>query len=371
MTSEANKLLTIAVPSYNAGSFLDTCLSSFLIERPSFDKLEIIVVNDGSTDDTADVAMKYVLTYPHVYCLINKQNGGHGSGINAAIQQARGKYFKVVDADDWVISENLASLLDLLSTSDADVILAHFNAVDMNSRKKKEYKTRDIPLNVLYTLDEFTALQGEIYHCTELHGLTYRTEVYRRSGTVLSEGIFYEDQEYATLPFTVVQTVFPTDLFLYEYLVGNASQSVSDSNQVKRLGDMEQVAKKLFACYHKSAELSEGQRRYIAHKAADMLGDYYQAALIKNPDKKGGRAQAARLRNELLALEPALVSTADTKYRLSRIMGRLGFSGKTLSRLKSPLPYTLFRKLFKRSQCWQLLPSRTSVEAEYHCWHPE
>jgi hypothetical protein len=209
----------------------------------------------------------------------------------------------------------------------------------MKSGKKREYKTRDIALGNIYTAEEFTSMPGEIYHCTVYHGLTYRTEIYRESGTVLSEGIFYEDQEYATLPFVSVKTILPLDIFLYQYLIGNANQSVSDKNQVKRLGHVEQVVRNLFACYHANPDIPEGNRRYIARKSKELFLYYCVIAMIKNPDKKGGRAEAERFRLELRETEPELVDSANKTYKLIKFVSRLGFGGKFIKFIKRPLPF--------------------------------
>ena len=385
------KLLTVAVPCYNAAWCLDKCLSAFLAE-PVLDRLEVIVVNDGSEDGTIEVASNYTRRYPHVFRLVDKENGGHGSCINVAAQQAVGKYFKAVDADDWVLTENIPAFLDVLEHTGADAVLTHFHTVDLSGGEVREYKTSDIPLGKVYSLEEFVQYPGEIYPCASYHGLTYRTVLYRDSGTVLSEGVFYEDQEYATLPFTKVRTVLPLDMFLYEYMIGNENQSMSSQNQVKHLGHVEHVLRRLFRCYSdycsetgcssvqckpadkpasKPADMlaneltskpaskpaskpsdrpaNTGAVRYLARKAVDMLIGYYVTAMAKNPDKRGGRREAARVRRELRTLVPELVAAADNKYRAAVIMNRLGFAGNALGFMKRPLPYTIYRKLFKRN----------------------
>ena len=114
---ENDKLLTIVVPSYNASKYLDFNLQSFL--RPSVpEKLEVIVVDDGSTDETARIADVYHEKYSDTIKVVHKENGGHGSGINAGLRAATGKYFKVVDADDWVDHEALERLLDYIASFD-------------------------------------------------------------------------------------------------------------------------------------------------------------------------------------------------------------------------------------------------------------
>lgn len=124
------KLLTVAVPAYNADWCIEKCLSSF-VDEGVISALEVIVVNDGSTDSTAEIAAEFAARYPDTFRVINKANGGHGSGINVAIAHAKGKYFKVVDADDWVITQNLAPYLKYLSENTADVVLTHYHTVDM------------------------------------------------------------------------------------------------------------------------------------------------------------------------------------------------------------------------------------------------
>ena len=341
------KLLTVAVPSYNAEWCLNKCLSSFIAEQAVSDRLEVIVINDGSTDNTLKIAESYRERYPNIFRIIDKENAGHGSGINAAIKIATGKYFNAVDADDWVI--NLNAFLDILDETNADAIITHFHTVDMKSGERQEYKTRDIPLNKLYSLDEFTAWPGDIYPCTVFHGLTYRTEIYRSSNTVLSERIFYEDQEFSTFPFLKVETILPVDLFLNQYLVGNVNQSVSDANHVKRLEQVEQVVHRIFCCYDGYPDMSVGSRRYIARKCTDLLFNYYVVAMIKNPDKSAGRREAARFRQELLLMKPDLVKQVDKNYKMTSAMSRLGASGRMLDVMRHPLFYAVYRKLFKKN----------------------
>ena len=115
------KILTITVPAYNAEKYLDRCLQSFLVPE-ILDALEVLVINDGSRDSTSDIASRYVNQYPDTFHLINKKNGGHGSGINCGIAHATGKYFKIVDADDWLNTEVLAQYIGLLRTVDTDIV---------------------------------------------------------------------------------------------------------------------------------------------------------------------------------------------------------------------------------------------------------
>lgn len=110
---DMNKILTITVPSYNTEKYIDECMP-FLLDDSIVDDIEILVVSDGSKDKTVEVATKWSEKYPQTIRVIEKENGGHGSTINRGILEARGKYFKVVDGDDWVKTDNLVKLVDFL-----------------------------------------------------------------------------------------------------------------------------------------------------------------------------------------------------------------------------------------------------------------
>lgn len=93
------KYLTITVPCFNSQDYLMRCLDSLLAGG---DDVEIIIVNDGSTDRTGEIAESYARCYPKIVTVVHKENSGHGSGVNTGLKLASGKYFKVVDSDDWL-----------------------------------------------------------------------------------------------------------------------------------------------------------------------------------------------------------------------------------------------------------------------------
>ena len=84
------KLLSVIVPTYNVERYLNQCLDSLCMGK---DRMEVLLINDGSTDSSADIALGYTRKHPEVFRLINKENGGHGSTINRGIQEAAGRYF--------------------------------------------------------------------------------------------------------------------------------------------------------------------------------------------------------------------------------------------------------------------------------------
>lgn len=314
------KQLTIIVPAYNAEAYLRKCLGSMagLDER-----LEIIVVDDGSTDATPAIAREFAERYPEDIRLISKPNGGHGSGINMGVQHAIGRYFKVVDADDWIVSENLTSLLDALEQVSADAVITGYKTINMKSGKTLSYSSECRYAGQEISLEQLLEVYEEITSCCSFHGLCYRTQMYRDSGLRLSEGIFYEDQEYATLPFAYVDKILILPFYFYMYLIGNANQSVAFHNQVKRIGHIETVTRSILVFRKKAGPLSPAREEYFLRKLTVVVVSYFAVALVKNPDKKAGMNDAERYRAWLEREEPELLRRIEKKYRTLLLFRRL------------------------------------------------
>ena len=99
------KLLTCTVPCYNSAEYMRKCIESLLVGG---EEVEIVIVNDGSSDGTLAIAREYEAAHPSVVRVVDKENGGHGSGVNAGLERATGLYFKVVD-EETKMDVNLVS----------------------------------------------------------------------------------------------------------------------------------------------------------------------------------------------------------------------------------------------------------------------
>lgn len=128
------KILTITIPSYNTSQYIDSCLPTFLSNKKILKDIEILIINDGSKDDTLVKAKYYENKYPETIKVVDKENGGHGSTINSGIKLASGKYFKIVDGDDWVDNNNFTNLVQQLKKIDTDMVVNPY--VEYNERKK-------------------------------------------------------------------------------------------------------------------------------------------------------------------------------------------------------------------------------------------
>ena len=184
------KILTVVVPTYNAEKYLRDNLESFKIPELMED-LEILIVNDGSTDHSLEIAEEYVRQYPDTYRVITKENGGHGSAINAGTAAAVGRYLKVIDADDWVVTENLKELVDKLAVCTADVVLNPYHQVDMKTGEKTVWKMFLDRYEVTYTLEDVVQNWKKFDRCFAFHGICYNREFYQRHRYELPEKIFF------------------------------------------------------------------------------------------------------------------------------------------------------------------------------------
>ena len=198
-----NKILTITVPSYNAESYLlETIPTMLSVSNP--EKLEIIIVNDGSKDNTLAVAQQLKENYPETIVIVDKENGGHGSTINSGIKIATGKYFKVVDADDWIESKNLSELIYYLEKCNDDEVISPFVKIytDKNTEEIYSYKPK---LNQkTYQYDEFLS---EINELPKMHAICIKTEILQENNIQIDENCFYVDLEYNVFPMPYIKTI--------------------------------------------------------------------------------------------------------------------------------------------------------------------
>ena len=151
------KLLSFAIPCYNSAAYMEKCVDSLL--RGGED-VEIIIVDDGSTDDTAWIADRYAESYPSIVNVVHKENGGHGSAVNAGIERAQGLYFKVVDSDDWVKEDAYMQILETLKNLTGgekvlDMLISNFvyEKTGQNRHKVMRYK-HALPAGELFSWED-------------------------------------------------------------------------------------------------------------------------------------------------------------------------------------------------------------------------
>lgn len=225
-----NKVLSIAVPTYNMEAYLGRCLDSMVNVNEVVDRLEIIVVNDGSKDRSLGIANTYKKRFPESVIVIDKPNGNYGSCVNAALKVATGKYFRIVDADDWVDSEGLESLINKLKNVDVDIVVTGYKKVFLNGIKDEKHISNFPFKNEVLEFESQKLNKADIKDFV-MHSLTIRLAHLKDIGYVQTEGISYTDTEYVYYPMISANTIIFLDIILYNYFIGRSGQTVALSSQ--------------------------------------------------------------------------------------------------------------------------------------------
>lgn len=296
-----NKILTIAVPAYNAAKFLPRSLEPFTeLDQAAKESLEVIIVNDGSKDNTAEIAQQYVDKYPEMFKVVNKENGGHGSGVNYGMQHGVGMYYYVLDADDWLNPQALTLTLDKLkamrkaflqdsSSPLPDLLLVDYTYENIEEGKNRISLKKQVPVEKFFQFHESKSFTQGTY--LTMHSMIYRRQILHDASLVLPEHCFYVDNLLAYIPLPYCRQIYYLPVELYHYEVGRDDQSVNENNFIKRIDQQIRVTKLLTQAYHLYSDLpgKENQkiRQYLLHYLAAMYTvSVVHLIMIDTPESK-------------------------------------------------------------------------------------
>ena len=339
-----DKILTFAVPCYNSADYMDHCVETLLTGG---EDIEIILVDDGSTKDaTPQKCDEWAAKYPDIVRAIHQPNGGHGEGVNQAIRNARGLYYKVVDSDDWLDTEALQKVLDKLREcarweSPLDLLIANYVYEHVEDKTQKVMGYKNVfPQDRVFTWEEMGRFRPSQYLL--MHSVIYRTQLLRDCGLELPKHTFYVDNIFVYEPLPWVKSIYYMDLDLYRYFIGRADQSVNESVMVGRIDQQLRVNRHMIekpdlkAVQAKSPKLA----RYMTSYLSMMLTI---SSIFLNID---GSPEALGKRTELWeylrTVDPKLHHKM--KYRaLSAFTLLPGYQGRKLT----ISVYRLARKIYK------------------------
>ncbi len=237
------KLLTFAIPCYNSENYMEKCIESIL---PGGEDVEIIIVDDGSHDRTAEIADRYAAQYPSIVRAIHQPNGGHGEAVNTGITNAAGLYFKVVDSDDWVDAEAYAKILGKLrelaqSKKNIDMLLANYVYEKEGAKHKKVMRQTGFPTDCIFSWRDVRHFYKG--HYILMHSVIYRTQLLRDCGLKLPDHTFYVDNIYVYKPLPYVRSMYYMDVDFYRYFIGRDDQSVNEKVMISRIDQQIKVNK--------------------------------------------------------------------------------------------------------------------------------
>lgn len=269
------KVLSVAIPSYNSEAYMANCIESLLIGG---DDVEILIVNDGSKDNTAAIADEYAAKYPNIVRAIHQENGGHGEAVNAGLRNATGAYFKVVDSDDWVDAKAYREILALLKQMLADqrqldMLISNFVYDKQGASFKKVMNYRSVlPQNEIFTWDQIGHFRKGQYIL--MHSVIYRTQMLRDCALELPKHTFYVDNIFVYQPLPSVQTIYYLDVDFYHYFIGRDDQSVNEKVMIKRVDQQLRVNKLMIDYYDlsdKNLVRSKKLRKYMYNYLEIMM----------------------------------------------------------------------------------------------------
>lgn len=324
-------ILTVSVAAYNVENYIKTALNSFS-DVCFNDAVEVLIITDGATDNTDTIAQDYVSKYPHIFKLIKKQNGGWGSTLNVGIKNAKGKYFKQLDGDDYFKKENLLDFISFLRANDQDLILSPFSTFDDESGEIID--TQDF--NDALANCEFPAkLEDSICYYTRMfmHASCIKTEILQNNNISIEEKCFYTDVEFIVKACAYSRTVNIFNKTIYMYRLGRNGQSMSIAGLEKHYKEHQRIALKLAGfCsdYHGPSKISDA----ITSRTVGMIvGQYDIYLLISRTDKH---------KNDLKEFDLQLRKNYPNFYQKTNIGKKIVFLRKTNFAL-----YDLFRIIKK------------------------
>lgn len=252
------KYLSFAVPCYNSQDYMANCIESLLVGG---DDVEIIIVDDGSKDNTGKIADEYAAKYPEIIKAVHQQNGGHGEAVNTGIANATGLYFKVVDSDDWVNAESLKKLLSAIkyhnsTQAQVDMYVSNYVYEKQGAKHKKVISYRNaLPVEEIFEWKDVRHFRVAQYMI--MHAITYRTQLIKDCGLKLPAHTFYVDNIFAFNPFPYVKKIYYIDTNFYRYFIGRADQSVNEKVMIGRVDQQLRVNKLMIDYYIDNVSIME------------------------------------------------------------------------------------------------------------------
>ncbi len=259
------KLLSVAIPCYNSQDYMRKAIECLL---PGGEDVEIIIVDDGSKDDTAMIADEYERKYPSIVKAVHQENGGHGEAVNTGLRNATGTFFKVLDSDDWFKEEAYIQVLDRLKElvslgTVVDMLICNFVYEKEGKKRKKVMTYRSVfPKDQVFTWDDTKVFKPGQYIL--MHSVVYRTRLLKDCGLELPAHTFYVDNIFVFEPLPYVKTMYYMDVNLYRYYIGREDQSVNESIMISRVDQQIKVTKLMIDYMaHSSRNLRRKQERYM------------------------------------------------------------------------------------------------------------
>ncbi len=317
-----NPILTIIVPAYNVEQYIVKTLKSLIRDNKEADNIEILVINDGSKDKTSQKVKEFIKQYSigknPIVRIIDKENGGHGSTINAGIKLAKGKFMRIIDGDDWVNTTEFENLINVLKQENSDIVITNYSEDRMDCRDSRLINQRLYDFMIPGYQYQFDDL------CIENYGFrgwgpilataNIKTEKLREADFKLSEKTFYVDMEYNTFYLPVINTISYYDLDIYRYYIGRSNQSISMKSYIKNVDHHQRVISNILK-FMSEKSMSINKKNYINRNIVIPMVDAHYNLLLN----------IVRDRKKFISFDKVA-----TKYLSKDVLNKQGFRRKIL-----------------------------------------
>lgn len=267
-----NKILTVIVPVYNMETYLRRCLDSLIVSEDLMKQIEIIVINDGSIDNSLSIMNEYGKKYPDSFLIINKENGGHGSAWNIGLKLAKGKYLRFLDSDDWFDTNVFTEYIKELMISSADLLITKYVQEDMETNEQK-ILGHNIEYGKDFNLSEIG--DGNQFNSFALHVSTYKTDNLRKCGAHFREKVSYDDCPINIFALCFTKKISSRDFKLLHYLRGREGQSMDKAVIKKKFPQMLMSLQDSCDAYKKCCDFIDPQLKELAKRQVGLLFDLF------------------------------------------------------------------------------------------------
>ena len=317
-------------------ALLPRCLNT-LIEPNLINELEVLVVNDGSKDNSLEIAQQYEKKYPGIIYAVNKENGNYGSTVNKGIELATGKYFRICDSDDFYDNIQLSKLIEFLKGTDVDLIL---NDYVIDRQKHHSFlRTKNVEPGKVYDMNNIDLSSIGNY---AMHGLIVKTQILQQNDIRLLSGISYTDTEFCYYPLQYSKTLTYIDYSVYRYQVGRDGQTVSLSSQLRCLSHMKKIIDRMFndICEVKDSNILRNKSFVFSR----ILNLYFSTALCY--DRTNGELNNLKEIDEKIQKYPHLVNYMKMGNMFGvRFYNRFHLKNKTSNNIFFTIYYQLVKKI--------------------------
>ena len=324
------KLLTLVVPSYNVEGFLRRCVERM---TPAGPEVDILIVDDGSTDGTPALADALAAEHPENVRVIHQENGGHGEGLNQGIRTAEGIYLKSVDADDRIDTDSLRALLDLLRDHATPETWADLVVNDYVYDHPEEENVFQVRYNHVFHANRVDTWDScrhfPMWKQFMIHSMCYRVALLREHAYELPKHTFYEDNLYIYQPLPWTRSVLYLPRPLYGYTVGQENQSVSRKNIIRRMDQNTHMITRMI-CTWTWADIQRQPRHLRNYMISFLAGQILAVSVLHDTaDNDEARRLNQEMWDTIQTFDPELYSRL-RRYPSAAIVTLPGASFKRL-----------------------------------------